>query len=40
MELIGGEVSSVVHDDVVRYTDAASDAVEELDSYYIRLIGD
>jgi hypothetical protein len=39
MELIRGEVASIVRDDVVRYTEAASDAVEELDCCCSRLIG-
>jgi hypothetical protein len=40
MELVGGEVASVVCDDVLRYTEAASDAIEELDSCGNPLIGD
>jgi hypothetical protein len=40
MELVGGEVASVVRDDDMRYTEAASDAIEELDSCCNRLIDD
>jgi hypothetical protein len=40
MELIRGDVSSIVRDDVVWYTEATSDAVEELDNCCNCLIGD
>jgi hypothetical protein len=40
VKLVRGEVASIVRDDVVRYTEATSDTIEEHDSYRGCLIGD